>query len=345
MRGATASATSMAIGPSNFNPRSSCEERRKRARRLRGGLGFQSTLLMRGATSSSERGGEARVRDFNPRSSCEERPAFSRTAAGGKNISIHAPHARSDFRFSSVSTQLRDFNPRSSCEERRAYLSIGLSGLQTFQSTLLMRGATRPVTMASFAVVVFQSTLLMRGATDFDRASSSYVVFQSTLLMRGATSAATSFARSREISIHAPHARSDAMARRSTGDSSNFNPRSSCEERPVREHRMLRLREISIHAPHARSDRRVDDGVRRITYFNPRSSCEERLQKFKRHCVRTIFQSTLLMRGATAEHQGMLSVHAISIHAPHARSDRGCDLMDLQELQFQSTLLMRGATR
>ena len=147
------------------------------------------------------------------------------------------------------------------------------------------------------------------------------------------------------ISIHAPHARSDAMARRSTGDSSNFNPRSSCEERPVREHRMLRLREISIHAPHARSDRRVDDGVRRITYFNPRSSCEERLQKFKRHCVRTIFQSTLLMRGATAEHQGMLSVHAISIHAPHARSDRGCDLMDLQELQFQSTLLMRGATR
>ena len=209
MRGATASATSMAIGPSNFNPRSSCEERRKRARRLRGGLGFQSTLLMRGATSSSERGGEARVRDFNPRSSCEERPAFSRTAAGGKNISIHAPHARSDFRFSSVSTQLRDFNPRSSCEERRAYLSIGLSGLQTFQSTLLMRGATRPVTMASFAVVVFQSTLLMRGATDFDRASSSYVVFQSTLLMRGATEELMMVYDASLISIHAPHARSD----------------------------------------------------------------------------------------------------------------------------------------
>ena len=170
--------------------------------------------------------------------------------------------------------------------------------------------------------------------------------FQSTLLMRGATGVSVDWlVGATDISIHAPHARSDQA-----GDNGIFcRCRISIHAPHARSDR-LRPRiqficRISIHAPHARSDRRVDDGVRRITYFNPRSSCEERLQKFKRHCVRTIFQSTLLMRGATAEHQGMLSVHAISIHAPHARSDRGCDLMDLQELQFQSTLLMRGATR
>ena len=57
---------------------------------------------------------------------------------------------------------------------------------------------------------IFQSTLLMRGATAVYFASGKTLPFQSTLLMRGATSS-----------------RLTLRAR-----SSNFNPRSSCEERP-----------------------------------------------------------------------------------------------------------------
>ena len=83
---------------------------------------FQSTLLMRGATSSSlEKSGTT---DFNPRSSCEERPNFAANCKRAEEfqstllmrgatqsqhssrlsirISIHAPHARSDSGFSVV---------------------------------------------------------------------------------------------------------------------------------------------------------------------------------------------------------------------------------------------------
>ena len=101
-----------------FNPRSSCEERLGRAARdaprhisihapharsdsVLASIAvafaeFQSTLLMRGATwyhciDSS-------YRYFNPRSSCEERLLIREsTAQQCFVISIHAPHARSDF--------------------------------------------------------------------------------------------------------------------------------------------------------------------------------------------------------------------------------------------------------
>ena len=100
-----------------------------------------------------------------------------------------------------------------------------------------------------------------------------------------------------KISIHAPHARSDVDCGRLRPYAGNFNPRSSCEERrgaggcPA-------IRQISIHAPHARSDS--------VAKFVP---------------LAVAFQSTLLMRGATAlSGLPLCSVH-ISIHAPHARSD------------------------
>ena len=82
----------------------------------------------------------------------------------------------------------RYFNPRSSCEERRSCM-ISSAGTARFQSTLLMRGATiaRPYNLED---IIFQSTLLMRGATH-----------------RGWSAKAVS--RDGDISIHAPHARSD----------------------------------------------------------------------------------------------------------------------------------------
>ena len=106
------------------------------------------------------------------------------------------------------------------------------------------------------ADIIFQSTLLMRGATlEILQRERQSLIFQSTLLMRGATRSLT------------------ATATRQT----NFNPRSSCEERPSR-----RLR---------RSSRRPN--------FNPRSSCEERRDLRAAKSYLKAFQSTLLMRGAT----------------------------------------------
>ena len=87
--------TSLCHVPRNhFNPRSSCEERRPRLSTLRGDKPFQSTLLMRGATSMRAWAREP-SRHFNPRSSCEERRCPARLR-GDAQISIHAPHARSD---------------------------------------------------------------------------------------------------------------------------------------------------------------------------------------------------------------------------------------------------------
>ena len=123
----------------------------------------------------------------------------------------------------------------------------------------------------------------------------------------------------------------------------NFNPRSSCEER--------RWRRASS---------------RYLGYFNPRSSCEERPKVMVKNAVVKAFQSTLLMRGATSRPMAvawveLISIHApharsdrmgedyanhhhISIHAPHARSDATRHLLASRILRFQSTLLMRGAT-
>ena len=123
--------------------------------------------------------------------------------------------------------------------------------------------------------------------------------FQSTLLMRGATAYSISISHISHISIHAPHARSDATARRLVVLQHDFNPRSSCEERLGRAVLLGTPIGISIHAPHARSDIRSHSNALRLRNFNPRSSCEERRNGLRRAALSMIFQSTLLMRGAT----------------------------------------------
>ena len=72
----------------------------------------------------------------------------------------------------------------------------------------------------------------MRGATTILQSQQSMTLFQSTLLMRGATFFKSVSALSTQISIHAPHARSDVILEMPYGQGSL----------------------ISIHAPHARSD-------------------------------------------------------------------------------------------
>ena len=168
---------------------------------------------------------------FNPRSSCEERPdAFgelfraadisihaphARSDAAlessdfSAQISIHAPHARSDSRTARITRCARlNFNPRSSCEER-PLSGVGAISEVKFQSTLLMRGATgRAGPPAS-------------SRRDFNPRSSCEE-------RRGRPAQGRQH---HQISIHAPHARSD---------------HSCCDG--LHEHH------ISIHAPHARSD-------------------------------------------------------------------------------------------
>ena len=212
------------------------------------------------------------------------------------------------------------FNPRSSCEERRTWKLIKLI-VQLFQSTLLMRGATREQNKTTkqtpyfnprssceerlrrqqrvHGLSIFQSTLLMRGATQALHRYGKSMRFQSTLLMRGAT---------RTASSHTKH----------TG---HFNPRSSCEERPPVVAALL-LTAISIHAPHARSD-------------SATSGCA---------CFCSEFQSTLLMRGATSVVGISQTEIALFQSTLLMRGATTLPRTLLRSWLFQSTLLMRGAT-
>ena len=123
----------------HFNPRSSCEERHN--------------IRIKGYNKAN----------FNPRSSCEERHLRFACLSCRSHISIHAPHARSDCQAMQVrlcstisihAPHARSDNPRTSEDEAET----------TFQSTLLMRGAT-PEGIKIILLQRFQSTLLMRGAT------------------------------------------------------------------------------------------------------------------------------------------------------------------------------------
>ena len=103
-------------------------------------------------------------------------------------ISIHTPHAGSDF--PGILQILRQ---------------------RAFQSTLPMRGVTL-VPAISSATSLFQSTLPMRGVTaPAFFAAGKQCQFQSTLPMRGVTKKTHPFIDIFLISIHTPHAGSDYL--------------------------------------------------------------------------------------------------------------------------------------
>ena len=80
-------------------------------------------------------------------------------------------------------------------------------------------------------------------------------------------------------------------------------------------------RNISIHTPLAGSDRKSCHRLLKWMNFNPHSPCGERPASVKKGAQNVKFQSTLPLRGATAE-----------------------QLLRLQTNSFQSTLPLRGAT-
>ena len=124
----------------------------------------------------------------------------------------------------------------------------------------------------------------------------------------------------------------------------NFNPRSPYGERPVESsierpisgfQSTLPIRGattlasdgcmmliISIHAPHTGSDPRQRLRPRCPANFNPRSPYGERPHPLGTVTIPAVFQSTLPMRGATGTDPSYLQKIMISIHAPHAGSDK-----------------------
>ena len=236
----------------------------------------------------------------------------------------------------------------------------------------------------------FQSTLLIRGATrrrTLSRARQGHFNPRSSYEER--LSIVIPAVLEIGISIHAPHTRSDARQIRDEQSLSNFNPRSSYEERhddpatggnvlrdfnprssyeerrtrkqyrpfhcnfnprssyeerpPVADRCHTGYDSISIHAPHTRSDLMHGSRRRIWIYFNPRSSYEERHMDTLLQLSDALFQSTLLIRGATTICSPDILPLRISIHAPHTRSDLTPE--DVKMIcRFQSTLLIRGAT-
>ena len=271
---------SVVICLSNFNPRSSCEERPdgRFPRALR--VQFQSTLLMRGATRLPE-GRVSQSHHFNPRSSCEERHSKANILARCKD-DFNPRSSCEERRLSSANWSFSavNFNPRSSCEER-LYTDTSVQCNQNFnpRSSCEERRGTQQ-----------SGRLYQRISIHAPHARSDS--------RRGGRH------RGHDISIHAPHARSDLEGRKGERVYDNFNPRSSCEERPACSKSIRRDRNISIHAPHARSDVAGIQSSYRVSFqstllmrgatatarkssattshFNPRSSCEERLDGRKR---------------------------------------------------------------
>ena len=215
---------------SYFNPRSSCEERQhNKIDRLHNDNKFQSTLLMRGATIDVI---DDMLDDTISIHAPHARSDFVMADIAVEiAISIHAPHARSDPTIAKVLPLPSYFNPRSSCEERL---------LHTLQAPALSYFNPR-------------SSCEERQHNKIDRLHNDNK-FQSTLLMRGATIDVIDDMLDDTISIHAPHARSDFVMADIAVEIA-----------------------ISIHAPHARSDLTdIGNAIRSKNDFNPRSSCEER---------------------------------------------------------------------
>ena len=148
----------------HFNPRSSCEERRRVEE------------------------ADAVLRHFNPRSSCEERLA----SLSGLPWSFHDFNPRSSCEERLAARHIAclprlNFNPRSSCEDRLFDVTTDYLLGRTFQSTLLMRGAT------------WRSRGRLWPAPHFNPRSSCEERLYSFIVSDCCG----------KISIHAPHARSD----------------------------------------------------------------------------------------------------------------------------------------
>ena len=163
---------------------------------------------MRGATRRRQ-SGKGVAGSFNPRSPCGERRAAREICGVLVCVSIHAPHAGSDFR-----------------------VADGEGSRWWFQSTLPMRGATTSL-QNCLMFQKFQSTLPMRGATKAKSEIFPHLAVSIHAPHAGSDETFGGWISTEDgVSIHAPHAGSDSDEAYIVRYWSSFNPRSPCGERP-----------------------------------------------------------------------------------------------------------------
>ena len=105
------------------------------------------------------------------------------------------------------------------------------------------------------------------------------------------------------------------------------------------------ISKISIHTPHAGSDYILFEYEETQIYFNPHSPCGERPKKVKVARGKTVFQSTLPMRGATlALGTHLYFLQDFNPHSPCGERPSAGVAVRRRKRKFQSTLPMRGAT-
>ena len=123
------------------------------------------------------------------------------------------------------------------------------------------------------------------------------------------------------ISIHAPHAGSDFAFHIDFFHQFDFNPRSPCGERLPVVYGTSRLADFNPRSPCGERRNEIHAGIQVIRFQSTlpmrgaTTSCPGPTKK-------SLFQSTLPMRGATITMSFMPPPVPISIHAPHAGSDR-----------------------
>jgi len=319
-RGATIIAKAHPVA-SSFNPRSPREERLRQRSRWRSApvVSIHAPLARSDSSRFSFR---SAVRRFNPRSPREERPRVDHRPVEVNTFQSTLPSRGATRGWRYRTCQRGCFNPRSPREERR-HLAGDAVCCNLFQSTLPSRGATlAPYSMTDFNISFnprspreerhfchpfaygcgrFQSTLPSRGATSQRAdAANAAICFNPRSPREERPSGLRNFLNCRQVSIHAPLARSDAQignlylvegvsihAPLARSDAASrlrdpplqcFNPRSPREERRMTSGANSGDVDVSIHAPLARSDAGAPGTHFVLHCFNPRSPREERLE-------------------------------------------------------------------
>jgi len=206
-----------------------------------------------------------------------------------------------------------------------------------------LRGATR-VNWLVRSLSRFQSTLPLRGATRPTRRRwcLGRISIHTPLAGSDHTSCRVS-STPKYFNPHSPCGERPKRAR-SRRPQPYFNPHSPCGERlllhggiwtgitisihtplagsDVTDTAAAEHGRISIHTPLAGSDKCGTGSSWTCRNFNPHSPCGERRASGPSTTVSVLFQSTLPLRGATTKSSEFFSVRIISIHTPLAGSDR-----------------------
>ena len=170
------------------------------------------------------------------------------------------------------------------------------------------------------------------------------VEFQSTHPLRGATHPGASGSYNLRISIHAPLAGCDAMARVLKFPKNNFNPRTPCGVRLLVDFAISIIQPFQSTHPLRGATRTVCRCGVCVGHFNPRTPCGVRRSNNSDKDLWWEISIHAPLAGCDASRCLSSSSTHISIHAPLAGCDPGTGRVQNAHSQFQSTHPLRGAT-